>query len=102
MIGGLAALRLIRATNALTEPVFLDTNILIYAALAKEDAPEKWKIARNILDKGLFATSGQVLAEFYSNVIHKGKQPLTKTEALEWVRRLAVNPCQAVDSALVQ
>lgn len=64
MIGGLAALRLIRATNALTEPVFLDTNILIYAALAKEDAPEKWKIARNILDKGLFATSGQVIADF--------------------------------------
>jgi predicted nucleic acid-binding protein len=86
----------------LTKLVFLDINVLLYAALGKDDAFEKWTIARQILNQGLFATSGQVLAEFYSNAIRKGKQPLTKLEALEWVQQLALKPCQAVDNRLVE
>jgi hypothetical protein len=43
---------------ALTGEVFLDTNILLYAALEMDDSPEKWAISRQILLEGKFATSG--------------------------------------------
>lgn len=59
-------------------------------------------MARSILSEGRFGTSGQVLAEFYSNVIRKGRQPLSKPEALNWVRQLALKPCQAIDSQVVE
>lgn len=102
MIGGLVVPRPIRGIVALTCEVFLDTNILLYAALGVDDSPEKWAIARRVLSEGRFATSGQVLAEFYSNVIRKGRQPLSKPEALNWVRQLALKPCQPIDSSVVQ
>jgi predicted nucleic acid-binding protein len=59
-------------------------------------------IAQRILAVENFATSGQVLAEFYNNVVKKGRQPLTNLEALSWVRQLARKPCQAIDAALVE
>ena len=86
----------------MTSEVFLDTNILLYAALGMDDSPEKWAIARQILLEGKFATSAQVLSEFYSNVIRKGRRPLSKPEALNWVRQLALKPCQAIDGQLVE
>lgn len=82
--------------------MFLDTNILLYAALGMEDSPEKWAISRQILLQGKFATSGQVLAEFYYNVTRKGRRPLSKFEALNWIRLLAQKPCQVIDAALVE
>ena len=86
----------------MTSEVFVDTNILLYAALGMDDSPEKWVIAREILLEGKFATSAQVLSEFYSNVIRKGSRPLSKPEALNWVRQLAQKPCQAIDGQLVE
>jgi predicted nucleic acid-binding protein len=86
----------------LTGEVFLDTNVLLYAALGMDDSPEKWMIARQILLEGKFVTSGQVLAEFYSNAIRKGRRPLSKPEALNWVRQLIQKPCRAIDSQLVE
>jgi len=101
-IGGRVEPKPILGTLALTGEVFLDTNVLLYAALGMDDSPEKWMIARQILLEGKFATSGQVLAEFYSNAIRKGRRPLSKPEALNWVRQLAQKPCQAIDSQLVE
>jgi predicted nucleic acid-binding protein len=86
----------------LTCDAFLDTNILLYAALGSDDSPDKWAAARRLLSEVRFGTSGQVLAEFYSNVIRKGARPLTKSEALVWIRQLARKPCQAIDSQLVE
>ena len=81
--------------------VFLDTNILIYAAQGGRVAPEKREVARNIILQGRYGTSGQVLAEFYNVSTRKGVRPLTPETAQRWVRTLAKKPCQAVDPALV-
>ena len=102
MIGDLAALRHMPATSALAELVFIDTNIILYAALGRQDTPEKWAIARDLMSKSDFAVSSQVLAEFYHNAVRKGRVPLIEAEALAWVTTLAKRPCQAIDSDLVQ
>ncbi len=99
-IGGQVGPKPILGILALTGEVFLDTNILLYAALGMDDSPDKWMISRQILLEGKFATSGQVLSEFYSNAIRKGRSPISKSEALNWVRQLALKPCQAIDSQL--
>ena len=81
--------------------VFLDSNILIYAAQGRSAAPEKHDIARQIIVSENYCTSGQVLAEFYTNVIKKGARPLGKEKALVWVRTIAKKPCQPLDDRLV-
>ena len=48
---------------------FLDTNVLVYAAAGKHDEPRKFRIAEQIVGSELFGISGQVLAEFYVNVL---------------------------------
>lgn len=81
--------------------VFLDTNILIYAAQGGRVAPEKRDIARRIILQGRYGTSGQVLAEFYNVATRKGARPLTPETARRWVRTLAKKPCQSIDPAVV-
>jgi predicted nucleic acid-binding protein len=81
--------------------VFLDSNVLIYAATGRFAAPAKYEIGQTLI-AGNFGVSGQVLAEFYTNVIKKGRIPLTKEEALLWVRALSRKPLVVVDAALVQ
>lgn len=81
--------------------VFLDTNILIYAALGSVDAPEKNERAIELLTTR-FGTSGQVLAEFYVNAQRKGAVPLTPDEAKEWVYRLSKKAFQPVDYAVIR
>lgn len=81
--------------------VFLDTNILIYAAQGGRVAPEKRDVARNIILQGRYGTSGQVLSEFFNVSTRKGARPLTPEIAGRWVRALAKKPCQPVDPALV-
>lgn len=81
--------------------VFLDTNILIYAALGSVDEPAKYERAVELLTTR-FGTSGQVLAEFYVNAQRKGSVPLTADEAREWVMRLSKKAFQPVDFAVVR
>lgn len=81
--------------------IFLDTNVLIYAAQGGRVAPEKRDIARQIILKGRYGTSGQVLAEFYNVATRKGARPLTPETARRWVRTLAKKPCQPIDPAVV-
>lgn len=76
--------------------VFLDTNILLYAALGREHAGHRWERAREIVLSEDYCTSGQVLAEFYDNATRKGATPLTPDKAREWVRIVAMKPCQPV------
>jgi predicted nucleic acid-binding protein len=68
---------------------FLDTNILIYAAAGGHGEDSKRKLAFARVEAGNFGTSGQVLAEFYANVTRKPARPLTRSEALGWIERLA-------------
>jgi predicted nucleic acid-binding protein len=81
--------------------VFLDTNVLIYAALGSVDAPEKYERAVELLTTR-FGLSGQVLAEFYVNAQRKGSVPLTAEEAKEWVYRLSKKAFQPVDYAVIR
>jgi predicted nucleic acid-binding protein len=81
--------------------VFLDTNVLIYAALGSVDEPVKYERAVGLLTTR-FGTSGQVLAEFYINAQRKGSVPLTADEAREWIMRLSKKAFQPVDFNVIR
>jgi predicted nucleic acid-binding protein len=81
--------------------VFLDTNVLIYAAQGKAADADRYGVARRILAEENYGTSAQVLAEFFANVTRKGARPLSLELAAKWVRIIARKPCQAVDARVV-
>ena len=81
--------------------VFLDTNVLLYAALGRDHAGHRWERAREIVLAEDYCTSGQVLAEFYNNATRKGASPLTQDRAREWVRVVAMKPCQPITPEVV-
>ena len=81
--------------------VFLDTNILLYAAMGRDNAPDRFQVSRRIVLEEDYSTSGQVLAEFYHNAVRNGTRPLTPNQAREWVRTIARKPCQVMDARLV-
>ena len=82
---------------------FIDTNVLIYAAVGRRDQPTKWERAWTLLDEARFGLSGQVLAEFYVKVQKESAQvPLSPREAVAWVDRLAEVPVVAVDADVVR
>ncbi|WP_298918959.1 PIN domain-containing protein [uncultured Algimonas sp.] len=87
----------------MTPDCLLDTNVLLYAALHAEDAPEKWERAREIVAEENYSTSGQVLAEFYTNATNPRKfdKPLSSAIAAKWIAALSMKPCAEVDSAVV-
>jgi predicted nucleic acid-binding protein len=82
---------------------FIDTNILIYAALGRRDEPIKWERAWSLMDDARFGLSGQVLAEFYVNVQKKSsKVPFKPSEAAAWVDRLSEMPVVRIDADVVR
>ncbi|HEY0569082.1 MAG TPA: PIN domain-containing protein [Xanthobacteraceae bacterium] len=81
---------------------FLDTNVLIYAATGKQDAPRKFQVAAQIVQTELFGLSGQVLAEFYLNVLTKPAIPLSPSQAERWIDLLCNYPVAAVHDVLVR
>jgi predicted nucleic acid-binding protein len=86
----------------MTGLVFVDTNVLIYAATPKSREPEKGPRARAILANEALCLSAQVLQEFFVNVVRKARRPISVAEALAWIERLQTYPCAPVDSALVR
>ncbi len=81
---------------------FLDTNVLVYAALGKGRHETKRKIAHDLVVNKRFGISTQVLQEFYANVTCKTETPLTPDEALEWMDGLERQQCVTVDRPLVR
>jgi len=81
--------------------IFLDSNVLLYAAGGKAETPEKHARAVEVLMME-FGLSSQVLAEFYLNATRKGPTPLAPDMAQEWVTQLSKKPCQPVDAAVVR
>lgn len=78
--------------------LFLDTNILLYAASKKKEEMEKRKVARELLAREGVGLSVQVLAEFYVNAISKLKLPEEQVlRVLDQLRRFPVLP---VDEAV--
>lgn len=72
----------------MTAPVFVDTNILLYAH--DRDAGEKGQrassVVRQLWESGNGAISVQVLQELYVNLTRKLSRPLPSAEAREFVR----------------
>ena|ERR1035438_3594242 len=82
--------------------VFFDTNILVYAAVGAGADEPKRKRALALIDSEDFATSAQVLQEFFVTVVRKAARPLTAAQALEWIEQLTEFPCQPIDHRLVR
>jgi len=91
----------------MTAQCFVDTNILVYAARAKDDEPIKYAIANQVIQNERFCLSAQVLQEFFV-ASQKGDPrksasiPLTEPEAAEWVGWLEPFCEVATDALLVQ
>ena len=84
----------------MTAECFLDTNVLVYAAIGHESDPLKYARAKELLTAN-YGTSAQVLQEFYVNVTRKADRPLTAEKAAEWIGELTLRPCHPIDSSIV-
>ena len=82
--------------------VFLDTNILLYAATASQAESAKQDRAYELIAGDNFAISTQVLQEFFHNATVKTRVKMLPSKALEWLSEIDHRPCVAIDSALFQ
>jgi predicted nucleic acid-binding protein len=69
--------------NFMSDRVFVDTNILIYAydRAAGEKRARAKEVVKHLWDQGSGVLSTQVLQEFYVNITRKVAQPLSLTKA---------------------
>ena len=83
--------------------VFLDTNVLIYAAAGDEVHPGKFSTAGEILTTETFAISTQVIGEFIRNVQNPRKMasPLSDEEVDGWLERLFEFPVISIDREII-
>ncbi len=88
----------------MTAPVFVDTNVLIYARDAGEPAkqPRASEWLRHLWRERLGRTSVQVLSEYYVNVTRKLDPGLSREEAWDDVLALLAWRPQVVDAELIQ
>ena len=85
------------------DPVFVDTNVFIYARDAGEPAKQAraWEWLTSLWKENSGRTSVQVLSEFYVNVTRKLADPLTPAVAWREVESLLAWQPQSVDAALL-
>ena len=69
----------------MTASVFLDTDVLVYAALGAGQDDPKRRRALELVESADFGTSAQVLQEFYLTVVRKASTPLPAEKALKCV-----------------
>ena len=82
--------------------VFLDTNVVIYAATGMAESLEKHTIAAELVSGPAFRVSAQVLAEFVSAVRRKSTPRLPEDEIAAWLSDLEALRPLPVDAAIVQ
>ena len=84
--------------------VFLDSNILIYAAGGRDSEGGKLDAAMRIVAEYDFGISTQVVGEFIKNVqsAKKMAEPLSDEEVDLWLERLFAFPVIEADRALVE
>jgi predicted nucleic acid-binding protein len=73
-----------------TIPVFLDTNVLLYAASTNQDEANRRDAARKILSENSICFSVQVAQEFFVNATRKLTPPLSRADALTFLSQ--INP----------
>ncbi len=81
--------------------MFLDTNVVIYAATGMSDAPAKHAIAADLVSGPAFGISAQVLAEFVSVARRKTTPALGEDQIERWLSELEVQNPLPVDAAIV-
>jgi len=88
----------------MTNRVFIDANVLIYAATGQEADPDKFERANAILGEAQFGISTQVVGEFVKNVRDTKKMfaPLSEHEVHEWLDRLFVFPVISIDRNIIE
>jgi predicted nucleic acid-binding protein len=86
----------------MTAKVFLDTNVLVYAAIGTGRDERKRIRAMELIESEEFGTSAQVLQEFFVTVVKKASQPLSPSEAMDWIEQWTAFPCQPIDHQLVR
>ena len=86
----------------MTARVFLDTNVLVYAATGTGQQEPKRKRAMALIQSEDFGTSAQVLQEFFVTVVKKVSAPLSVEQALDWIEQFTAFPCQSIDHKLVR
>jgi predicted nucleic acid-binding protein len=86
----------------MTASVFLDTNVLVYAAIGTGNDDRKRRLALDLIESEDFGTSAQVLQEFFVTVVKKAVRPLSTEQAMEWIELLVAFPCQPIDHRLVR
>ena len=84
--------------------VFLDSNILIYAAGGRDSEGGKLDAAMRIVAESDFGVSTQVIGEFVTNVqsMRKMAEPLTDEEVDGWLERFFAFPVIEADRELVE
>jgi predicted nucleic acid-binding protein len=86
----------------MTAKVFLDTNVLVYAAIGSGRDQPKRKLSLELINSEDFGISAQVLQEFFVTVVRKAAIPLSAAQALDWIHQWTAFPCVSVDQALVR
>jgi predicted nucleic acid-binding protein len=85
----------------MTATIFVDTNVLLYAASnAPADQPKR-AIARHVLAEPNLGFSAQVLQEFYAAAVTKQRLQMTHDEAVAVVISLAAFPIWPISHDLV-
>ena len=82
--------------NSTTVPHFLDTNVLVYAAMERKGEEAKRVRAVELLQAGEFGVSAQVLQEFYTTVTRSSAVALSSEEVVEWLGRFVRLPCASI------
>lgn len=85
----------------MTSGVFLDSNVLVYAAYPKQE--EQWKrdIAFNLIVSEDYAISTQVMLEFFNVTTRKRKPGLSLDTARDWLVDLGSTSVVGADEELV-
>ena len=82
--------------------VFLDTNVLLYAASGSAAEAAKRVAARKIMRSERFGISTQVLQEFFVNAVRKAHIKMSPIDARAWMSGLDNTPCLIVDRDLIR
>jgi predicted nucleic acid-binding protein len=77
----------------MTATVFIDTNVLLYAASNAADDQSKRAAARQVLAQPGLGFSAQVMQEFYVAAVAKQRLQMTHDEAAAVLQSWLLFPC---------
>lgn len=80
---------------------FFDTNVLLYSVSSDVADRRKRERARKLMLGEKYGVSAQVLAEFFVNATRKAVVPMPVSDALDFMREVAMSPVVEVSAELV-